>query len=134
MGRPVEACRGAAVVHVDQVTCRQGLLQSCSWGLPNGQNPTGSEPHGEARMESSSIIRQHRSLSICLLPRGMGRRMEKGRILTCQNIYPKGIKKTPMSELTLRTDFRVNCLPSMGLWGVFLRGVLSLILTFARRL
>lgn len=84
-------------------------------------------------MESSSIVRQHRSLSICLLPRGMGRRMEKGRILTGQNIYPKGIKKRPVSELTLRTESKLFAINGI-IGGVLLRCGLSLILTFARRL
>lgn len=118
---PVE---GAAVIHVDQIICKQGLLRS------DDQRSTGSESLGGGQMDSSSITRWLRSLPIFLTLRGIRRKMENERILNHQNICPKGIKETPMSELTLRTDVRLSCPPSMEVHGVLLRAMLSLIFNF----
>lgn len=100
------------MIHVDRMTCKQGLLR------PDDPRPTGSVSLGGGQMDSSSITRWHRSLPIFLTPRGIRRRMENERILNHENTCPKGIKETPVSELTLRTDFRLSCPPPMEVHGV----------------
>lgn len=92
---------GAAGLHVDQMTCGQGLLQSHAWGWPEDHRPRGGE--SLARPEWMPLLLPDGTEAFPLLPapQRTGKENAKGENSEPSDYPSKRVKK----KFLLRADF-----------------------------